>query len=147
MKKALCIISIPLMMLSGGFALFFAFMIFKFSVRDPQSLLFCLTCGVGGSMLILVGGWLYSFKRAAWRAALAVHGAILLSLVGYNVLLYLIAVSVTSASHPKPPFYFLRTLAGYLLHSSGIIGMAKGLLLLYRGSFAVLLASRRLFKD
>ena len=139
----LCILSGMLLILSGYYALFLAFM----SLRTEPVSPFYFTCSwfFGGLLLIAMGGWLYSFQTAARRVALVLHGVILLGLVGCNVLLYLLAISITAPPDPKPPFYVLRTIGAYFMHTGGLIGAAKGLLLLYGVSLAGLLMSRRLF--
>ncbi len=153
MKKALCLVSGMLLILAGCEGLFGAFL----SIRYPSTSMrafhvyqdyFYKSCFFTGPILIIAGGWLYSFKRAAWKLALVAHGITLLYLMAWNVLVYLIAVYMIVTPDTKAPFFFLRSIAWYLTEWHGGIFVApKALLLLYGCSLSVLLVSRRVFKD
>lgn len=147
MKKALVIVSGMLLILSGCAGLFFALMSFWTGMKVPHTPIYIYYTATSffltGPILIMAGGWLYSFKRAAWRLALVAHGIVLLYLIGFTVLLYLIVVGMAG-----PPEHFsLRTIAFYLVGGgSWLFVVPKGLLLLYGCSLSVLLVSRRTFK-
>lgn len=99
MKKALCIVSGMLLILSGCAGLFVAFVSFRFrtSMRYSGPIWFDLIYNswfFTSPILIMAGGWLYSFKRAAWRLAVVAHGIVLLHLMAFNVLLYIVAVGL-----------------------------------------------------
>ena len=136
------------MILAGCAGLFFAFITLGRDVRDspPPIWVYLIYRSMffTGPILIVAGGWLYSFKRAAWRLALVAHGIMLLHVMALNVLFCIAALSVTSDTDR---FFSLGAIAAYLADwHGGSFVLAKGLLLLYGCSLSVLLVSRKMFK-
>ena len=131
MKKAFCIVSGVILIVTGSAGLFIA-------VTGSGSGLFFI-----GPILIVAGGWLFSFKRAAWKLALFTYGILLLYLTYLNVTGYAIALYM-SGSGPRPQFFSIGNVVSYLQTGIGIL--FQGLWLICACFFCVLLTSRRDFK-
>ena len=128
MKKTLCILAGVVLILAGCYGLL--------NVSLSGLLL--------SALLIGAGGWLCSFKRAAWRFAVIIYGILLVYLVFLNITGYFIALNLSySGDRPNP--FSLINLGRYVATGVGIV--FQGLLLLCGAFMYILLVSREQFKN
>ena len=144
MGKALCMVSGMTLILAGCVGLLIAFTVPRESVGQV-SVWSCLWSSLffSGPILIVAGGWLYTFKKTAWKLALVAYGILLLYLTLWNAALYATALYM-SYSGPKPQFFSLVNLVAYLL--TGVGTVFQGLWLICACLICILVVYRRHFK-